>query len=358
MPDGIGESISIALAKDPKQRYQSVQEMLEIICAIFGVPVQQVPERLKPAAGGTQTGNETMVSGTRHADFPGRSGCRRHPVCRFNPGQRRHTICAPCTGRQPGTQYIPPAPGGAPGGSTAHNTSSRQPAWDRRITNRLPGRTRLPVRVLWERSMCPAPPASAMPPAGDVYPAEKARRPTWFWIAIGALAVIVILCGIGLGAGLPVLRDLLGTPTATPTVTFTATALPPTETVVPTEPLPSATLEQVIQATDTPPPPPPPPQPTQFAIPTVVPLATQPLVQPSATAYGYKVTIHNNKNYPIFPFRDNRTMGGPIPPYKYIYYLNIPPGPHTFTFCLDPQMSNCPFTKHVNVDKDLDINIP
>ena len=41
-------------------------------------------------------------------------------------------------------------------------------------------------------------------------------------------------------------------------------------------------------------------------------------------------------------------MGGPIPPYKYIYYLNIPPGPHMFTFCLDPSMSNCPVTKQVN----------
>ena len=64
LPDGIGETISIALAKDPKQRYQSVQEMLEIICATFGVPVQQVPDRLKPAAGSPQTATQVMQSGT------------------------------------------------------------------------------------------------------------------------------------------------------------------------------------------------------------------------------------------------------------------------------------------------------
>jgi hypothetical protein len=70
------------------------------------------------------------------------------------------------------------------------------------------------------------------------------------------------------------------------------------------------------------------------------------------------VTIHNNKNYPIYPFRDGALMGNPIPPFKYIYYLHIPPGPHVFTFCLDPGMSNCPFTRQVMLDKDLDINIP
>jgi hypothetical protein len=199
---------------------------------------------------------------------------------------------------------------------------------------------------------------TGVPAAGGVYPVEKAKRPTWFWIAIGALAVIVVLCGIGVGAGLPVLKDLLGTQTPTPTATFTATTIPPTETAVPTAPLPSPTLPEAIQASATPPPPPP-AQPTQIVIPTVVPLPTQPLVPPSPTAtYGYKVTIHNNKNFPIFPFRDGRSMGGPIPAYKYIYYLGIPPGPHTFTFCLDPNQSNCPYTRQVNVDKDLDINIP
>ena len=90
---GSARSISIALAKDPKQRYQSVQEMLEIICAIFGVPVQQVPERLKPAA----ARRTTCHSG--HA--------KRHAAGAMPRRRCRHAL----SNARRGTQYVPPAPG-------------------------------------------------------------------------------------------------------------------------------------------------------------------------------------------------------------------------------------------------------
>jgi hypothetical protein len=363
LPDGFGETISIALAKDPKQRYQSVQEMLEIICAIFGVPVQQIPDRLRPAAGGAQTATQTRSDGTLRVEIPsGVSGAGAFYAA-SSPGSppagaTGTQFIPPSPGGGAGTQYVPPAPGGAPGGSTGTQyiqpVPGVGPAYYQSAAAAYPAAGQGPTGT----QFVPAAgmPGTGVPAAGDVYPSEKARRRPWLWIGIGALAVIVVLCGIGLGAGLPVLKDMLGTQTPTPTPTFTATAIPPTETSLPTEPLPSATLPEVIQVTATLPPP---PQPTQFVIPTVVPLPTQPLIQPSPTKqYGFKVTIHNNKNYPIFPFRDGRSMGGPIPAYKYIYYLSIPPGPHTFTFCLDPNRSDCPFTRQVNVDKDLDINIP
>ena len=333
LPDGIGQTISVALAKDPKQRYQSAQEMLEIICATFGVPVQQVPDRLKPAAGSPQTPTQVVPAGTLRVDTPGG-----------------------------GTQYVQPAPGVAAAYYQSNASAYPPPAQGPAGTQVVPGTQAVPASG-WQGTLPVS--ASQLPaaPQYDVagaYPVEKPKRPAWFWVAIGAIAIIVVLCGIGLGAGLPILKDMLGTQTPTPTATFTPTAIPPTETPVPTLPLPSPTLAEPVQASPTPPPPPPPPPPpTQITIPTVVPLPTQPPITPTVSGqYGFKVTIHNNKANPLYPFRDGTPMGNPIPPYKYIYYLNIPPGPHVFTFCLDPGKSNCPVTKQVVVDKDLDINVP
>jgi Protein kinase domain len=371
LPDGIGETISIALAKDPKQRYQSVQEMLEIICAIFGVPVQKVPDRLRPSAGGDPLATQVMQKGAPRVDAPGGvpgvgTGTLYVPPA---PGSGTQYV-PPVPGGAPayppsapggGTQYVPPAPGAAPGyyqSAGGAYPSAGQGPMGTQVVPGTPGFPGQPRQGTMPVSAAPPPAAPPLDLAG-AYPAEKPKRPAWIWIAIGAAAVFVVLCGIGLGAGLPIIKDLFGTQTPTPTATFTATAIPPTETAVPATALPSPTPTEAIQVPPTLPPPPPPPPPTEFTIPTVVPLPTQPPFLPSATVrYGFKVTVHNNKNYPIYPFRDNRSMGGPIPPYKYIYYLSIPPGPHNFTFCLDPNMSNCPFTRQLNVDKDLDINIP
>lgn len=343
LPDGIRETISIALAKDPKQRYQSTQEMLEIICAIFGVPVQQVPDRIRytgAGASGPQPPTQILSSGTMRVESPGAgTGTQYVPPAAAS-----------------GTQYVQPSPGAASAYYQSSAGAVPSAGQGPRGTQMVPGQA-------WQGTMpvSAAPPVSLPPDIPSEYPAERPKRPAWFWILIGGVAVIAVLCVVGLAAGLPVLKDMLGTQTPTATATFTATAVPPTDTAVPPPPLPTATLPEAVPSSPTlpPPPPPPPPQPTQFIIPTVVPLPTQPPITPTKSGqYGFKVTIHNNKSYPIYPFRDGKVMGGPIPSLKYIYYLNIPPGPHVFTFCLDSAMSNCPVTKQVNVDKDLDINVP
>ncbi len=199
LPDGIGETISIALAKDPKQRYQ-----------------------IGPGDAGDHLRHLRCAgpAGARSAE----AGCRR-------PANRPLRSCQPARMRVD-----------APGAARHTNTPpaccrcSQRP----RSTNQMPAHTHLPLKAQQVRKSYPVRRRTRRRPArytaclslrsfllaavdvASAYLAEKPKRPAWFWIVIGAVAIIVVLCGIGLGAGLPILKDMLGTQTPTLTATFTA----------------------------------------------------------------------------------------------------------------------------------------
>jgi len=392
LPAGFSETLAVALAKESKQRYQSAQEMLEIICAVSGAVVQQIPDRIRiaglvrgapqppteilpgaahpagaPAPGGGQYPPATPGVGTQIlppspanvAYPPARPGVSGTQVVPPAPGGANY----PPAGAGPsGTQFIPPTPGGAQYPSAASGPSGTQyiPPTPGAGYYQPPANAYSPAgQGPRGTQMAPAAPAwGGVPPVAPsapsaAYPVVKSRRLAWFWIAIGAVAVLAIVCGIAVGAGWPILQDLFGTqtPTASATLTFTPTSPPPTNTFALPASLPTATL---IEPTSTEPPPPP----TAIIIPTVAPLPTLAEATPTRVGqYGFKVTIHNGKSVPLYPFRDGQMLGNPIPPMKYIWYLNQPAGPHIYSFCVNPNMTNCAADQQVMVDKDLDIYI-
>ena len=167
LPDGISQTISIALAKDPKQRYQSVQEMLEIICAVFGVPVQQVPERLRPSGRAPQPPLRTCpwarcesmpraapllalleAAAARYMCLPPRpapaAAARAPNTCLLRRAAATSTLL-PRRVRAPNISRLRRAAAPAP------NTSSQHLAQRRPITNHPPALTRQPVKARWER---------------------------------------------------------------------------------------------------------------------------------------------------------------------------------------------------------------
>jgi hypothetical protein len=197
-------------------------------------------------------------------------------------------------------------------------------------------------------------------PGYEPYPMEaeypEKKRPAWLIPVIGGVVVIVLLCGVvGVWAGFPIIKEAFGIYTDTPTSTVTATAtIPPTPTpeqatativVPPTVP--------VVQPSETSLPPTEPPPPTEA--PTLPP---PPTATPTQQRTAFKVTITNGLGAPIFPFRDGTLMGtDPIPPGKYIWYLNIPAGPHHFVFCLDMFMNQCVSDRQLVVNDDVSITV-
>jgi hypothetical protein len=163
---------------------------------------------------------------------------------------------------------------------------------------------------------------------------------------IGGVAVVILLCGVlGIWAGLPFLKEMLAT--ATPTVT--ATLIPTATMVAPTATFPPPpTQPAVIPPTEIPLPP--------TEVPIVIPPSEIP--SPTAAKTAFKVTVQNNISEPIWAFRDGTIMGtSPIPPGKYIWYLNIPAGQHYFRFCLDMSQSECVQENQVMVDQDITITV-
>jgi len=297
IPPGMDQVINTALAKNPRDRYQSIQEMMEIICAVLGMSLNQIPSSFKtqtqvmqsdavmPATMVVQPGLspqaqvggaayvEAQYAGTQRADFPATQ------------------VAAPSYGEVPSDQY-----GTAPYADTPY-----------------------------------APP-------------QEAKKQPMLWVIIGVVVAALLLCAVVfVVVGLPLIQ---GEPTATNTNTPTLTATI-TQTSAP-----------VILPTIPPPPTEPPSiPPTEPPPPTEAPIIPSPTPPPQMPAF-FKVTIYNNSGAPVYAFRDGQIMGtDPIPPGKYIWYKSIPPGPHVFFFCADPIAKRCFGEKQVMVDKDLDIYV-
>jgi len=308
IPEGISQVILTALAKDPHDRYQNTQEMLEVGCAVTGYTPDQLPERLPnyPASsGGT---DETLI---------------------VTPLSAPPTLSAE---QRPG-ETIPVSGVSQPG------TYSQQPPQTPDSFRRSPGGT---VVVPVEPDETEA--ASIRKRIAPVLP---------YALAIGAaLAACLCVTVIGL-AVFPTTRGLFAlpiiNPTATVTSTFTFVPSPTAQLIATSIPLesPGALL------TDTPPPTHP-PLPTNTPLPSDTPAPT-----PTPPRTAFTVTIRNNLGYPIYAFRDGRLMGtDPIPPARYIYYLNIPAGMHIFYFCSNINGTDCTERREVNINQDLTIAVP
>jgi len=315
---GLSQTLLTALAKDPKQRYQNAQEMLEIICAVLGTSPRQVAERI----GGKPPSPPTQV--VERGAFPA-------PEMAAGMAAGAHgTVMAPSP-----AAGMKPAVAASPVGGTQVISGSA-----------------------WQGSPTPTAGYTPPPPTG-MYPGgyaeeQKPKRPAWVLPVIGIAALVFLVCFVGGAlAGLPILKEMLATttPTATPTFTLTPTA---TMVILPT------TVAPVVIPTATLPPP---PTATIVILPPTLPPAPAPTLPPPPTPTpvktAFKVTIRNNESYPIYAFRNGTLMGtDPIPPGKYIWYLNIPGGQYMFYFCLDTFQSQCPIQKQVMVDQDVTINVP
>jgi serine/threonine protein kinase len=325
LPDGLVQTLQTALEKDPKKRYQSAQEMMEITCAVLGTSPKQVPDRI---------GGKPPVSATQIIDRDLSSAGAAGAVLSASPRAGSGTQVAPSPARPApigGTQVISPGQmsGQTPIGGT-------QVISGQVYSQEQPGYEPFPIE--------------------QEYP-EK-RRPAWLIPVIGGVVAIVLLCGaIGAWAGFPVIKEALGIYTATPTPTITMTeTLVPTPTAEPTTvPIVVPPTASIVQPSPTQPPPPPPPPPPPTEVPTLPP---PPSPTPTKVRTAFRVTITNGIGAPVFPFRDRTLMGTePIPPGKYIWYSNIPAGPHTFTFCLDMQMRQCVSERQIVVDDDVSITV-
>lgn len=291
LPAGLSQVIHTALAKDPKSRYSDIQEMLEIACAVSGTSPKQLPENFGTPGGAGAT--QVISAATQVVE------------------QVTPTYVQPVVGT---AAYAEPP---------SENVDYSQTA------------------VVGEAPYYPV-------------EEEKTSRPLWFWVLIGVIVVGALLsCGVIVAFGAPLVSDLFGEDTATPTATYTATV---TSTLLPTD------TPIVIPPTEIPTIPPLPP--TELPIPPTeappIPTDTEVFIpSPTVLQTRFTVTIRNNLGYPIYAYRNGKLMGtDPIPPGKYIWYLNIPGGMHQFTFCADAQMTQCPHTIQVLVDRDLEIGVP
>lgn len=306
IPPGLAQVIQTALAKDAAQRYQNVQEMVELAYAVSGLAAAQVPDRLPgfgpplASAGGTLAVAPAPYTYGRGAAGPAEVG---------------------------GTQVVPP-------GRPAEGYPS--------ATQAVPGvAPSYGYESPYERG--------AVPP----YPLEGSPPPSWmerlgpflpYVVGIGA-ALIVLLClgglflAFGSNLGGLLFAPASATPSPMPTATFTV------EVVQPTSPRP---LEPNLLATDTLPPTNTPLPPTDTPRPT-----------PTNTLAGYyTVTIWNYLGFPIYVFRDGRLMGtDPIPPNRYIWYRGVPAGVHIFVFCQTPDGRNCTKERTYNIVEDTTIYV-
>jgi serine/threonine protein kinase len=309
IPAGMDQVIMTALSKNPKERYQSIQEMLEIVCAVSGLSLDQIPMGF---------GSQTQV----------RPASSEVPVTMVvQPGltPEAQPRGAPYIDAQsPGTQQISSSPQNI-------DYSATQVADASYDETSYPG------------EQYPAPTYGETPYA----PVQETKKQPLLWVLIGVVAAALFLCTVVfVVVGLPLIREeATATPTytATYTATMTQTSVP---VVLPTLPVPSTQVPPQFS----PIPPTEPPPPTAPPLPTEVPT----LAMPSS----FKVTVHNNAGSPVYTFVDGQLRGtDPIPPGKYIWYKSITPGVHRFFFCTDPYGKNCLGERQIVVDKDLDINV-
>jgi serine/threonine protein kinase len=308
IPAGLNQVIVTALLKNPKERYQSIQEMLEIVCAVLGLSLDQIP---------TGFGSQTQVR--------------------------------PASSTTPATMVVQP-------GLTPEAQYSGAPYIDAQSTGTQQINTSPPDAGYPSTQVAGAPYGDLQYP-GEQYPAapydestyappQETKKQPLLWVLIGVVAAALLLCAVVfVVVGLPLIKgEATATPTNTATQTTTETQSAPV--LLPTLPLPPTQIPVQIS----PPPPTFPPPPTMPPLPTEAPT----LAIPSS----FKVTVHNNAGAPVYTFIDGKLRGtDPIPPGKYIWYKSIFPGPHTFYFCTDLYGQNCFGQKQINVDKDLDINV-
>lgn len=328
IPDGLAQVTLTALAKSPRQRYQSPQEMLEIACAMLGSSPDAIPDRFGAPEPPVEAGEATLV---------------------MTPPLRPQTYAAPPPNRpvvgSGSTQVASPAGRAAgPGGTQVISQPAAYPA------------TQVVAPDSGGYAPGYSPPAGSPPPPvyGLSEAAAPSRRRPWLWpvILLGLGACLLVGGAAAFFAG----RGLLAasaTPSATLVMAATNTPLPPAATPQP----PTAASVQGELPTETPQPTPaptnaPPPTATPPPPPTTTATAT-----PRPTAF--KVTIQNNLGFPVYAFRDGSLMGtDPIPPRMYIFYRGIPAGPHTFTVCQNPNGTACRPTRRVDVQQDLTVTFP
>ncbi|MCC6956880.1 MAG: serine/threonine protein kinase, partial [Anaerolineales bacterium] len=269
LPGGLSQTVLTALAKDPQQRYQSAQEMLEICSAVLGSSPAQIPPRL-----GGRPGVETSAP-TQVAPQPPAMSAETYA----RPGVAPTEVVLPgAPGYPGGTQVVPGQPYPPP-----------QPAYPGG-TQVISGQPYPPQQQVYPggAQVVPDQPYTAPPagyPAPPYYPPPlepaKPSRPAWLLPMIGLLILAILICGaVGVWASLPLLGEVFGSPSATPTATLTLT---PTFTLVPpTEPPPPAVVpptEAPLLPTE-PLPPTEPPPPTEA--PTLPPMPTS---TPERTAF-------------------------------------------------------------------------
>lgn len=333
IPSGFAQVIQTALEKDPRGRFQSTQEMLEVACAVNGSTPDQVPDRLIPPS-------------STDATIIGASPVSRPPLQPSQNAESEATLVS-----TPPPSVRPPAGQPAAFSSTVAVPSSAAYA--------TPGQP--------ERTFMVEGPPPGVPPleASYAYPEEspaeargERKRSVMPMAAIIGIGLLVILCAFLIGLmAIPKLRGQVYPPaasathTSAPSATFTSTISPspvPATAVPSNTPIPAIISTAIPSATE---------PPTDTATPPPSPTFT--VAPPTTAPSSFKVTIQNNLSFEIYAFRDNRLMGtDPIPPGMYIWYRGIPPGQYNFQFCRDQKATNCPYTKTVNVNQDLTINVP
>lgn len=316
LPEGLSQVILTALAKSPRERYQSPQEMFEIACAVLGLSTESIHESF----GRPSTEVDTMVAPspwipqTPAAAMPPKPAPIPQTMQAPTPVVPR-TVVAPYPSNVPSTQVVT------------------------------------------------GPPSSRVIPVEQEY--DQPRKNRWLVPALIGLGVIVCLVISG-GAAYFLGNSLFASPTpiVLPSLAPTLTPVPATAIATaapPTAPAPQefTPISQPGSLASTP---------TQVILPTIAPTqipptATRvpptPLPPTTPPRTAFTVTIRNNLGYPVYAFRDGQLMGtDPIPPRMYIYYRNISAGVHVFFVCQTMAMQKCQDQRQVNLTEDLTITFP
>ncbi len=334
VPEGLAQVALTALAKSPRERYQSPQEMFEIACAMFG----RNPNAISDRFGGVAGSEPTMIG------MP--------PVVIPPAASPQTMVGAPMGGYPPvvdnATQVYP-----------AYNPSG-QPATMVMPDSAMQGEPYQDYAPSSSSYPYSEPPGGYAGDYAAAPPARRGRSPLlWVGIVLGILACLVIsgagVFWLGQEAGVIIMYTDTPAPTSTPFDTATNPP-PPTDTPLPVV-APVATLVPPTA-------PPAPPSPLPVEIPTLVPSDTPaplPTLVPTRTlpVGFFTVTMRNRLGFPAYAFRDGVLMGtDPIPSGMYIFYRNIPAGRHSFTMCRTQSGNSCQESKFVNVDQDLTIVFP
>jgi serine/threonine protein kinase len=309
IPAGMDQVIMTALSKNSKERYQSIQEMLEIVCEVLGLPFDQIPSSF---------GSQTQVRPVS-SDVP--------VTMVVQPGltpEAQYRGAPYIDDRYPGTQQISSSPQNVEYPST-------------QVVSASYGEAQFPSEQYPPTSYGETP----------YVPTQESKKQPLLWVLIGVIAAALLLCVVVfVVVGLPLLKgEGTATPTntATQTATMTQTSVP---VILPTLPIPPT--QPPVQFSPIPP--------TEIPQPTMPPMPTEAPTQVMPTSF--KVTVHNNAGSPVYTYIDGQLRGtDPIPPGKYIWYKSITPGVHTFFFCTDPYGNKCFGQRQIMVDKDMDINV-